>query len=151
MLSILPQPQHVGSERSLAGLRRRISRDVGAGISGVDGAYHLTKQCPDTSFVVVEAQESFGGTWLTHRYPRIRSDSDLYTFGSSRGSPSCVNLAAFAQRVESRGQMVRSICELVHIGSATRRLTSASSRDIATGMEARDAVRVRGTRERQTS
>ena len=54
---------------------------VGAGISGIGGAYHLTQQCPGTSFVVLEAQESFGGTWLTHRYPGIRSDSDLYTFG----------------------------------------------------------------------
>ena len=54
---------------------------VGAGISGVGGAYHLTKQCPGTSFVLLEAQESFGGTWLTHRYPGIRSDSDLHTFG----------------------------------------------------------------------
>ena len=54
---------------------------VGAGISGVGGAYHLTKQCPGTSFVVLEAQASFGGTWLTHRYPGIRSDSDLHTFG----------------------------------------------------------------------
>jgi cation diffusion facilitator CzcD-associated flavoprotein CzcO len=54
---------------------------VGAGISGVGGAYHLTKQCPGKSFVVLDALESFGGTWLTHRYPGIRSDSDLYTFG----------------------------------------------------------------------
>ena len=54
---------------------------VGAGISGVGGAYHLTEQCPGTSFVVLESQEGFGGTWLTHRYPGIRSDSDLYTFG----------------------------------------------------------------------
>ncbi len=54
---------------------------VGAGISGVGGAYHLTKQCPGTSFVVLETQESFGGTWLTHKYPGIRSDSDLHTFG----------------------------------------------------------------------
>lgn len=54
---------------------------VGAGISGIGGAYHLTKQCPGTRFVVLEAQESFGGTWITHRYPGIRSDSDLYTFG----------------------------------------------------------------------
>jgi cation diffusion facilitator CzcD-associated flavoprotein CzcO len=30
---------------------------------------------------VLETQESYGGTWLTHRYPGIRSDSDLYTFG----------------------------------------------------------------------
>src|SRR5262245_17886768 len=54
---------------------------VGAGISGVGGAYHLTKQCPGERFVVLESKESFGGTWLTHRYPGIRSDSDLYTFG----------------------------------------------------------------------
>jgi cation diffusion facilitator CzcD-associated flavoprotein CzcO len=54
---------------------------VGAGISGVGGAYHLTKECPDKSFVVLEALENFGGTWWTHRYPGIRSDSDLHTFG----------------------------------------------------------------------
>src|SRR5271165_6179542 len=54
---------------------------VGAGISGVGAAYHLTKQCPWTRFVVLETQQSFGGTWLTHRYPGIGSDSDLYTFG----------------------------------------------------------------------
>ena len=54
---------------------------VGAGISGIGGAYHLTQECPGKSFVVLEALESFGGTWLMHRYPGIRSDSDLYTFG----------------------------------------------------------------------
>lgn len=54
---------------------------VGAGISGVGAAYHLREQCPDKSFAVLEGLESFGGTWLIHRYPGIRSDSDLYTFG----------------------------------------------------------------------
>jgi len=54
---------------------------VGAGISGVGGAYHLTKQRPGTSFVVLEGLDGFGGTWWMHRYPGIRSDSDLYTFG----------------------------------------------------------------------
>ena len=54
---------------------------VGAGISGIGGAYHLQQQCPGTSFVVLDALEGFGGTWLTHKYPGIRSDSDLYTFG----------------------------------------------------------------------
>ncbi|MCW5702508.1 MAG: NAD(P)/FAD-dependent oxidoreductase [Bradyrhizobium sp.] len=56
---------------------------VGAGISGVGSAYHLTKQMPDTSFVILEEQETFGGTWWTHKYPGIRSDSDLHTFGYS--------------------------------------------------------------------
>ena len=54
---------------------------VGAGISGVGAAYHLQDQYPEKSFVVLEKFDSFGGTWLTHKYPGIRSDSDLYTFG----------------------------------------------------------------------
>ncbi|MEO0962795.1 MAG: FAD-dependent oxidoreductase, partial [Pseudomonadota bacterium] len=54
---------------------------VGAGISGVGAAYHLQDQCPGMSYVVLEALEDFGGTWLMHKYPGIRSDSDLYTFG----------------------------------------------------------------------
>lgn len=54
---------------------------VGAGISGVGSAVHLSQQCPDKRFVILEALESFGGTWHMHRYPGVRSDSDLYTFG----------------------------------------------------------------------
>jgi cation diffusion facilitator CzcD-associated flavoprotein CzcO len=56
---------------------------VGAGISGVCGAYYLRKRCADTRFVVLDAEHSFGGTWWTHRSPGIRSDSDLHTFGYS--------------------------------------------------------------------
>ncbi len=54
---------------------------VGAGISGIDAGYHLQTHFPDKSFTVLETLESFGGTWLTHKYPGIRSDSDLFTFG----------------------------------------------------------------------
>ena len=54
---------------------------VGAGISGLDAAYHLAHREPEKSFLVLESFESFGGTWLMHRYPGVRSDSDLYTFG----------------------------------------------------------------------
>ena len=54
---------------------------VGAGISGIGTAYHLKDQAPEKSFVVLESYETFGGTWHTHKYPGIRSDSDLYTFG----------------------------------------------------------------------
>ncbi len=54
---------------------------VGAGISGIGAGYHLTQECPDKSFVILEAQETFGGTWWTHKYPGVRSDSDLFTFG----------------------------------------------------------------------
>jgi cation diffusion facilitator CzcD-associated flavoprotein CzcO len=56
---------------------------VGAGVSGIGSAYYLRQQCPDTSFVILDAKATFGGTWVTHRYPGIRSDSDLYTYGYS--------------------------------------------------------------------
>ncbi len=54
---------------------------VGAGISGIGSAVHLQNNCPTRSYVVLEAQAGYGGTWRTHRYPGVRSDSDLYTFG----------------------------------------------------------------------
>ncbi|MGI9325892.1 MAG: flavin-containing monooxygenase [Pseudomonadales bacterium] len=54
---------------------------VGAGISGIDAAYHLQQNLPGRSFALLETQQTFGGTWATHRYPGIRSDSDLFTFG----------------------------------------------------------------------
>ncbi|MBL8893105.1 MAG: NAD(P)/FAD-dependent oxidoreductase [Rhizobiales bacterium] len=54
---------------------------VGAGVSGLGAACHLRRQCPDRSFVILDDNKSFGGTWHTHRFPGIRSDSDLYTYG----------------------------------------------------------------------
>ena len=54
---------------------------VGAGISGLDAAHHLRERLPGRSFVILDTMETYGGTWHTHRYPGVRSDSDLYTFG----------------------------------------------------------------------
>ncbi len=54
---------------------------VGAGISGIGSATFLRKYCPHLSFIILEALEGHGGTWLIHKYPGIRSDSDLFTFG----------------------------------------------------------------------
>lgn len=54
---------------------------VGAGISGIGSAYHLQQQSPGKSYVILEMKDTFGGTWETHKYPGVRSDSDLYTFG----------------------------------------------------------------------
>jgi cation diffusion facilitator CzcD-associated flavoprotein CzcO len=79
---------------------------VGAGISGIGGAYHLTKQCPGTRFVVLEAQESFGGTWLTHRYPGIRSDSDLYTFGYRFKPWTSAPIATAAEILSYMGEVI---------------------------------------------
>jgi cation diffusion facilitator CzcD-associated flavoprotein CzcO len=54
---------------------------VGAGVSGIGSAVHLRTQRPGTSFALLEMKETFGGTWVTHRYPGARSDTDLYTYG----------------------------------------------------------------------
>lgn len=54
---------------------------VGAGLSGVGAAWHLQHRCPDQSYLILESRESLGGTWDLFRYPGIRSDSDMYTFG----------------------------------------------------------------------
>src|ERR1700730_705720 len=54
---------------------------VGAGVSGIGAAHHLRDQFPNLSFVIVDAQGNRGGTWWTHRYPGVRSDSDLFTYG----------------------------------------------------------------------
>ena len=54
---------------------------VGAGISGIGIAAHLTQRCPHRTFEIIERRESFGGTWDLFKYPGIRSDSDMSTFG----------------------------------------------------------------------
>lgn len=54
---------------------------VGAGISGIGAACHLQRECPDKRYLILEGREAIGGTWDLFRYPGIRSDSDLYTFG----------------------------------------------------------------------
>ena len=79
---------------------------VGAGISGVGAAYHLTQQCPGTSFVILETQESFGGTWLTHHYPGIRSDSDLHTFGYRFKPWTSAPIATAAEILSYMGEVI---------------------------------------------
>ena len=88
---------------------------VGAGISGIGAAYHLTHQRPGTSFVVLEALDSFGGTWWTHRYPGIRSDSDLYTFGY-RFKPWTGTPIATAEEIRKyMGEVIDENCLSRHI------------------------------------
>ena len=54
---------------------------IGAGISGIGLAVHLSKNCPQRKFEILERRDSFGGTWDLFKYPGIRSDSDMSTFG----------------------------------------------------------------------
>ncbi|MBX9640448.1 MAG: NAD(P)/FAD-dependent oxidoreductase [Mycobacteriaceae bacterium] len=54
---------------------------MGAGISGISAAYYLQREHPGRSYAILEARAATGGTWDLFRYPGIRSDSDLHTFG----------------------------------------------------------------------
>jgi monooxygenase len=54
---------------------------VGAGISGIGAAYYLQRDHPGRRYLIVEAREASGGTWDLFRFPGVRSDSDLHTFG----------------------------------------------------------------------
>ena len=67
-----PEIQHAGYVDVLV---------VGAGVSGIGAAHHLREQFPDRTFVILDVQDNRGGTWWTHRYPGVRSDSDLFTYG----------------------------------------------------------------------
>jgi cation diffusion facilitator CzcD-associated flavoprotein CzcO len=72
---------------------------VGAGISGIGAACHLTQKAPGKTFAILEARDSIGGTWDLFRYPGIRSDSDLHTFGYEFKPWTSDNAIAGAQEI----------------------------------------------------
>jgi len=54
---------------------------IGAGISGIGVASRLREEFPDRDITILERRDAIGGTWDLFRYPGIRSDSDMFTFG----------------------------------------------------------------------
>ena len=79
----MPAAAPAAAENSAAAATHVDVLIVGAGISGIGAAWHLQHGCPGKSYAIVEMKDTFGGTWETHKYPGVRSDSDLYTFGYS--------------------------------------------------------------------
>src|SRR3954469_9393148 len=78
--------QAPGSASNVTALKRDEQTDfdvivVGAGLSGIGVGFHLQRDCPQKSYVILEGRETLGGTWDLFRYPGIRSDSDMYTLG----------------------------------------------------------------------
>ena len=54
---------------------------IGAGLSGIGTACQISDEHPNKTIAVLERRERLGGTWDLFRYPGIRSDSDMYSFG----------------------------------------------------------------------
>ncbi len=54
---------------------------IGAGLSGIGTACHIQKEHPQRSLAIIERRDNLGGTWDLFRYPGIRSDSDMASFG----------------------------------------------------------------------
>lgn len=54
---------------------------IGAGLSGIGTAVHAHQGHPERSLAILERRERLGGTWDLFRYPGIRSDSDMASFG----------------------------------------------------------------------
>jgi cation diffusion facilitator CzcD-associated flavoprotein CzcO len=116
---------------------------VGAGISGLGAACHLQEQRPGTTFVILDALDSFGGTWWTHRYPGVRSDSDLFTLGYRfkpwGGNP----IATAPQILEYLGEVIdeHDLARHIHYGhrveaarwSTDDRRWTVEARSLATG------------------
>jgi cation diffusion facilitator CzcD-associated flavoprotein CzcO len=117
---------------------------VGAGVAGVGSAYHMLTQAPDKSFVVLEAKDSFGGTWHTHRYPGVRSDSDLHTFGYRfkpwRGAPIATGpeILSYMGEVIAENDIERHIRYGTKVVSArwssVESLWTVETQDVATGV-----------------
>ncbi|MFF2392130.1 flavin-containing monooxygenase [Nocardia sp. NPDC058114] len=54
---------------------------IGAGLSGIGTACQLVRERTGRSFAIIERRDNVGGTWDLFKYPGIRSDSDMLTFG----------------------------------------------------------------------
>lgn len=56
---------------------------IGAGLSGIAAAYYLQKYDLNLRYRILEKSTDLGGTWNIFKYPGIRSDSEMHTFGFS--------------------------------------------------------------------
>ena len=119
---------------------------VGAGISGIGSAFHLQQQCPDKSYAILEMKETFGGTWETHKYPGVRSDSDLYTFGYRFKPWVGAPIASAAEILKYMGEVIEESGIAPHIRYGHRitacRWSSAEARWTVEAVRASDGAAV---------
>lgn len=103
---------------------------VGAGVSGIGMACHLTRHCPGKSYAVLERRTALGGTWDLFRYPGIRSDSDMFTFGYSfrpwTGSKVLADGPAIKNYVRETAEEY-GVDKHIHYGLAVKRVDWSSA------------------------
>ena len=56
---------------------------IGAGIAGITTAYYLQENFPNISYKIIESRNDVGGTWDQMKFPGVRADNDMYTYGYS--------------------------------------------------------------------
>ncbi len=54
---------------------------VGGGLSGIGTACQISREFPSKRLVILERRDNLGGTWDLFRYPGVRSDTDMVSFG----------------------------------------------------------------------
>ncbi|MDV6012206.1 NAD(P)/FAD-dependent oxidoreductase [Haloechinothrix sp. LS1_15] len=103
---------------------------IGAGVSGIGAACHLTREHPGKSYLVLERRHAIGGTWDLFRYPGIRSDSDMLTFGYNfrpwTGTSVLADGPSIRAYVESTAREY-GVTERIRFGRKVRRASWSSS------------------------
>ncbi|WP_197416014.1 NAD(P)/FAD-dependent oxidoreductase [Mycobacterium sp. GA-1199] len=125
---------------------------IGAGITGLGFASRLKIETPEKSVLIVDAHKEVGGTWHLFRYPGIRSDSDLITYGYQYKP--WTKEKAIAPGAEIKNYLIETVDEFdladrLRLGarvesldwSSAESLWTATLRDVATGEV--DTVRAR--------
>jgi monooxygenase len=103
---------------------------IGAGLSGIGAACHLQRDCPDRSYLILEARERIGGTWDLFRYPGVRSDSDMHTLGYSFSpweEPTAIANGASILRYVTRTAERHGVTDRIRTGHAVQRAEYSSA------------------------
>ena len=110
---------------------------IGAGISGIDMATHiardkrLSKSLKRGRVAIVEKRDAIGGTWDLFKYPGVRSDSDMTTFGFAHrpwmGKKTLADAASIKNYIEDAAK-AGSIDSLIQFNTNVSQIEWSSER-----------------------
>ncbi|KAF2123552.1 FAD/NAD(P)-binding domain-containing protein [Dothidotthia symphoricarpi CBS 119687] len=95
--------------RSLHMVKLRVLT-IGTGVSGIQAAYQIQKNCENVEHVMYEKNAGLGGTWLENRYPGAACDvpSHAYTMNFAL-NPDWPRFFSHAPDIEA---YLRKVCEV---------------------------------------